>query len=104
MAVAPETETAAGTSLAAPSARNRNVADVTVVGSTGSLKVATTSVPTTEPVASAAGALRPRGRLIAPSSVAVPDGVTELARDHEDWVAERAGSVSPPVPIRVGRR
>ncbi len=59
---------------------------------------------TTALVASAAGALRPRGRLIAPSSVAVPDGVTELARDHEDWVAERAGSVSPPVPIRVGRR
>jgi hypothetical protein len=59
---------------------------------------------TTALVAAAVRALRPRGRLVAPSSVAVPDGMTELARDDEDWVAERVGSVSPPVSIRLGRR
>jgi hypothetical protein len=35
-------------------------------------------------------ALAPRGRLVAPATCAVPDGVTELARDARDWVAERA--------------
>ncbi|HEX6050504.1 MAG TPA: hypothetical protein VFZ21_14590 [Gemmatimonadaceae bacterium] len=51
-------------------------------------------------VASGVGALRPRGRLVAPSAVTVPDGVTELARDAEDWVAERVGVISPLIGIR----
>ena len=34
--------------------------------------------------------LRPRGRLVAPASTPMPDGVSELARDGRLWVAERA--------------
>lgn len=33
-------------------------------------------------------ALRPGGRLVAPASTPVPDGVTELARDEHYWVGE----------------
>jgi len=57
-----------------------------------------------ERVASAAALLRPRGRLVAPVSAPLPDGVIELARDADDWVAERAATASPPVPLRLARR
>jgi hypothetical protein len=40
-------------------------------------------------VSSAVEALAPRGRLIAPVTCTVPDGVRELARDARDWVGER---------------
>ena len=59
---------------------------------------------TSSRLASAAALLRPRGRLIAPADTAPPEGVAELARDADDWVAERVAAVSPPVPIRLGRR
>jgi uncharacterized protein YbaR (Trm112 family) len=36
--------------------------------------------------------LRPRGRLVAPATVPVPSGLTELARDTQLWVAERAAA------------
>lgn len=46
-------------------------------------------------------ALAPRARLVAPAARPVPDGMTELARDAREWVAERAAErVSPPVPLR----
>lgn len=49
-------------------------------------------------------ALQPRGRLVAPSHLALPNGVTELARDARHWVAERApGVVSDPIPLRRAR-
>jgi uncharacterized protein YbaR (Trm112 family) len=38
---------------------------------------------------SAVQLLAPGGRLIAPAHTAVPDGVTVLARDAEQWVGER---------------
>ena len=37
----------------------------------------------------AAQSLRGKGRLVAPVGVALPEGVTELARDERVWVAER---------------
>ncbi len=43
----------------------------------------------------AAAALAPRGRLVAPAAAAVPPGFTELARDARDWVAEK--TVTPAV-------
>ncbi|MGZ8493862.1 MAG: hypothetical protein ACXWZS_16790 [Gemmatirosa sp.] len=56
---------------------------------------------TPERLAAAVRALRPRGRLVAPVHVPVPDGVRELARDDRDWVAERdASMVSPPIALR----
>lgn len=52
-------------------------------------------------VAGAVRALRPRGRLVAPVALALPDGVRELARDERHWVAEREGApASRPVPLR----
>jgi hypothetical protein len=55
-------------------------------------------------LSSAASALRSRGRLVAPSDAAVPDGVEELARDDRVWVAERTVVASPPVALRSARR
>ncbi len=48
-----------------------------------------------------AGALRVGGRLIAPVSAAVPQGMRELARDTEVWVAERVAEFDQaPVMLR----
>ena len=38
---------------------------------------------------SAVDVLVPGGRLVAPAGAAVPDGITVLARDDEQWVGER---------------
>lgn len=59
---------------------------------------------TTALLSSSAERLRSRGRLVAPATVSVPDDVTELARDGDDWVAERAVVASPPVALKLGRR
>ena len=59
---------------------------------------------TTTLLSSAAERLRSRGRLVAPADISLPDDVTELAHDAEDWVAERAVIASPPVVLRSGRR
>ena len=48
-------------------------------------------------VASALHVLRPGARLVAPTSVALPEGVVELARDDSFWVAE---TVSNMIPLR----
>ena len=55
-------------------------------------------------LSNAAEKLRSRGRLVAPATAALPADVSELARDAEDWVAERALAASPPIPLRLGRR
>jgi uncharacterized protein YbaR (Trm112 family) len=45
--------------------------------------------------------LMPRGRLVAPAAMALPAGVTELARDHMLWVAERAAAPPNLVTLRA---
>jgi uncharacterized protein YbaR (Trm112 family) len=55
-------------------------------------------------LASATGCIRSRGRLVAPSTAPVPDGVVELARDETVWVGERAVVATPPVALRSARR
>jgi uncharacterized protein YbaR (Trm112 family) len=40
----------------------------------------------------AAAALRAGGRLVAPATTPVPEGLNELARDDEVWVAERVAA------------
>jgi uncharacterized protein YbaR (Trm112 family) len=55
-------------------------------------------------LASAAEALRSRGRLIAPADASVPDTIDVLARDAADWVGERGVVASPPVALRSARR
>jgi len=52
----------------------------------------------------ALAALAPRGRLVAPATVAVPADVAELARDARHWVAERDAAASAPVPLRARSR
>jgi uncharacterized protein YbaR (Trm112 family) len=54
-------------------------------------------------LAAAAGALAPRGRLVAPAEAAVPAGFTELARDARDWVAEKIDAPAI-VPIARAKR
>ena len=48
--------------------------------------------------------LRSGARLIAPASVPLPVGVTELARDHQEWVAEQQRARGPIVPITLSRQ
>ena len=55
-------------------------------------------------LASAASSLRSRGRLVAPSDAAVPDGAEVLARYDRVWVAERTVVASPPIALRSVRR
>ncbi len=52
----------------------------------------------------AADVLRPGGRLVAPAALALPAGVTELARDAALWVAEREAAASGLVALGRGRR
>jgi uncharacterized protein YbaR (Trm112 family) len=54
-------------------------------------------------LASAADALRPGGRLLAPANVPIPTGLTELARDEHHWVAEKQGASGPMVQLKVVR-
>lgn len=54
-------------------------------------------------LAGAVHALARRGRLVAPSGIAPPPGIHELARDDRHWVAERLEPESPPVTLRVVR-
>jgi hypothetical protein len=44
--------------------------------------------------------LRAGGRLVAPTSVPLPRGVTELARDERLWVAERVAAPPQLVALR----
>jgi len=54
-------------------------------------------------VASAVRATRPRGRVLAPADIALPDGVRELARDDSVWVGERESATSPLITLHVRR-
>jgi hypothetical protein len=63
------------------------------------------STPEASVVDSVTAALRPGGRIMAPVSLAVPAGVTELARDAHGWVgARRAESSTTPVSLSRGPR
>ncbi|HJU64417.1 MAG TPA: hypothetical protein VJ596_02010, partial [Gemmatimonadaceae bacterium] len=54
-------------------------------------------------LAAAAEALRGLGRLVAPASALVPQGMRELARDARHWVAERDIAPGPLLSITLGR-
>jgi uncharacterized protein YbaR (Trm112 family) len=54
-------------------------------------------------IASAVTATRVKGRLMAPVSVPLPDGVRELARDDTTWVGERETVDSPLIRLHVRR-
>jgi uncharacterized protein YbaR (Trm112 family) len=48
---------------------------------------------------SAARALGTKGRLIAPASTPVPNGINEMARDTRHWVGERDNASSAPISL-----
>jgi hypothetical protein len=50
--------------------------------------------------ANVAEVLRSNGRLLSPVTAALPSGVTELARDEQQWVATRDVVASPPITLR----
>jgi uncharacterized protein YbaR (Trm112 family) len=56
-----------------------------------------------ERVASAVRVTRVAGRVVAPASIPLPEGVRELARDETDWVGERQPLASPVVTLHVRR-
>ena len=65
--------------------------------------VALGSVTSSAPMlASAVRALAGGGRLVAPVTVPVPDGVTVRARDETLWVAERQAGRGPLLALRRG--
>ena len=59
--------------------------------------------PPDQRIASGVRATRVKGRLVGRVDLALPDGVTELARDARDWVAERDAAPSPLVTLHVRR-
>ena len=54
-------------------------------------------------IASAVRATKAKGRLVAPVTVPLPSGATELARDESVWVAEREAAASALVTLHVRR-
>jgi uncharacterized protein YbaR (Trm112 family) len=54
-------------------------------------------------VASAVNTTRPKGRVVAPITIELPDGITELARDASVWVGERVSPASPLITLHVHR-
>jgi len=67
----------------------------------GSLRGVAFDADTATPslVDSAARALRPGGRLIAPNSAPLPAGIAERARDDRHWVGEAQPSASTPIAL-----
>jgi uncharacterized protein YbaR (Trm112 family) len=58
---------------------------------------------TAERAAAGVRVTRSGGRLIGPASLALPDGVREIARDDELWVGEKEPERSPLVTLHVRR-
>jgi hypothetical protein len=54
--------------------------------------------------ASLRASLRRDGRLLAPASIPIPDGFTELARDDQVWVARFDDAAIVSAPISLTRR
>lgn len=50
-------------------------------------------------LAEVARVLRVGARLVAPAVVPLPDGVTELARDDQEWVGEQRGAHGPLIAL-----
>ena len=72
---------------------------------TGALRAVAVDLRSASPaeIAEAARLVRSGGRLLAPATSFVPEGVRELARDGEWWVGERGATPSGIVPLGVRR-
>ena len=51
-------------------------------------------------ISSAVRALKPGGRLVAPTRASLPAGIVERARDGRHWVGEAEAGVSAPVQLK----
>jgi uncharacterized protein YbaR (Trm112 family) len=92
----------------APSALLSHDAPLAVLRTFGGLPVANGALHGVyaaigEPAAYTA-ALRPGGRMVAPAESAVPEDITELARDANHWVGEKAAVVVPSALVELKRR
>ena len=86
---------------AAPGASRMVVADRLPFGVSTLAAVAVDAGHATEVMlASAARALRPGGRLVAPMHAIIPAGMRELARDDTEWVAETTTRASGLIELR----
>lgn len=47
--------------------------------------------------------VRARGRIMGPARLGIPDGVTEIARDERDWVAEKSQDPQGPAIVKLRR-
>ena len=70
---------------------------------TGAARAVAIDEASTSRAAAAVRATRTRGRVVAPSTLSLPAGVRELARDATLWVAEREPDPSPLVTLHVRR-
>jgi uncharacterized protein YbaR (Trm112 family) len=55
-------------------------------------------------IASLLAALRPGKRVLGPAGMPLPEGLVEIARDDEVWVAELASAVRASAPIQLKRK
>ena len=55
-------------------------------------------------IASLVRSLRAKGRMLGPSALAVPDGLVEIARDEQGWVARLDVKVTVSAPVQLQRR
>jgi len=54
-------------------------------------------------LAEVARVLKSGARLVAPATLPLPDGMTELARDEQQWVGEQGGAHRTLVPLSISR-
>ena len=97
--IEPPTGVDLGTGVSA--ARVSNALPLAAASTRGIALDETTGTPSL--IASAARALVPGGRLVAPISATMPDGMRERARDDQHWVAEAAPASARVIPITPRR-
>ncbi|HSQ29133.1 MAG TPA: hypothetical protein VLN49_04745 [Gemmatimonadaceae bacterium] len=55
-------------------------------------------------VESLVASLKPGARMLGQARTPIPDGLTELARDEDVWVAQRDTAAAPSAPVTLTRR
>jgi hypothetical protein len=66
--------------------------------------IALDDTTTADQLLGALDVVRPSGRVLAPIALSLPDGVSELARDDRQWLAERRASPRESGIIPLERR
>ena len=74
------------------------------LASSGARAVAFDDAASSTQIVAAVGTLSVGGRLLAPVSLPLPEGLSEVARDERHWAAERARADNPSKIISLTRR